>query len=69
MLLWFQAVGFSCIPKTRNKDGLVAIIFDKKEQDIKSKQTELVDALHKVFGSKPQFSVCVEGVRPLPDNK
>lgn len=65
----FKAIGYSCLPKSRNEDGLVAITIKKKETEVSAGQQLIVDSLFKMLGSKPQFSVCVEGIRPLPDDK
>ncbi|XP_060083541.1 nuclear pore complex protein Nup54-like [Ylistrum balloti] len=65
----FKAIGYSCLPKSRNEDGLVAITIKKKESEVSAGQQLIVDSLFKMLGSKPQYSVCVEGIRPLPDDK
>ncbi|XP_033743990.1 nuclear pore complex protein Nup54-like isoform X2 [Pecten maximus] len=65
----FKAIGYICLPKSRNEDGLVAITIKKKESEVSAGQQLIVDSLFKMLGSKPQYSVCVEGIRPLPDNK
>ncbi|KAI8510638.1 Nuclear pore complex protein Nup54, partial [Branchiostoma belcheri] len=65
----FKAVGYSCIPSARDEDGLVALDFNKKDQDVRNAQQQLVESLHKILGSKPTHSVNVETVRPLPGDK
>ncbi len=67
--LIFQAVGYSCLPSTRNKDGLVCINFKKKEAEIKANQQQVVDSLTKVMGNKPNMAICVETVKALPDDE
>ena len=57
------------MPTSKNKDGLVCIVFKKKESEIKLNQQQVVDSLQKVMGSKPNLAVCVEAVKPLPDDK
>lgn len=64
-----QAVGYSVMPTTKNRDGLVCITFNKKESDIKLNQQQVVDSLQKVMGNKPNLAVCVEAVKALPDDK
>eukprot|EP00058_Branchiostoma_floridae_P001530 XP_002587018.1 hypothetical protein BRAFLDRAFT_103834 [Branchiostoma floridae] len=53
----------------RDEDGLVALDFNKKDQDVRNAQQQLVETLHKILGSKPTHSVNVESVRPLPGDK
>lgn len=65
----FKAVGYSCLPSTRNKDGIVALVFNKKVEDVQLNQSQIVLILHKILGNKQNLTVCVEGVRPLPDDK
>lgn len=57
------------MPKAKNEDGFVAIIFNKKFEDIRKNQQQVVDTLSRAFGSKPNMSVCVEGVKQLPEDK
>ncbi|XP_047661326.1 nucleoporin p54 isoform X2 [Tachysurus fulvidraco] len=65
----FKAVGFSCIPSSKDEDGLVALAVNKKEVDIRSQQQHLVESLHKVLGGNPTLAVNVEGVKALPDDQ
>ncbi|KAK3555682.1 hypothetical protein QTP86_028641 [Hemibagrus guttatus] len=65
----FKAVGFSCIPSTKDEDGLVALALNKKEVDVRSQQQHLVESLHRVLGGIPTLSVNVEGVKALPDDQ
>lgn len=65
----FKAVGYSCLPSNKNRDGIVAIVLTKKVEEVQTNQSQIVLILHKILGNKPNLTVCVEGVRPLPDNK
>ncbi|XP_022079496.1 nuclear pore complex protein Nup54-like [Acanthaster planci] len=65
----FKTVGYSVKPTSKDEDGLVILHFKKKEEEIRSLQQQLVDALFKILGSKPTLSVCVEDVKQLPDDK
>ncbi len=56
------------MPTTKNKNGLVALVFKKKIAEVRTNQTQIVDNLHKIMGSKPTLAVCVEGVKSLPDD-
>ncbi|KAM6987027.1 nucleoporin p54 isoform 1-T1 [Aplochiton taeniatus] len=65
----FKAVGFSCVPGSKEEDGLVALALNKKEVEVRAQQQQLVESLHKVLGSNPTLSVNVEGVKALPDDQ
>ncbi|XP_071009540.1 nucleoporin p54 isoform X4 [Oncorhynchus clarkii lewisi] len=65
----FKAVGYSCIPGSKDEDGLVVLAFNKKEADVRSQQQQLVESLHKVLGGNQTLTVNVEGVKALPDDQ
>ncbi|XP_067136137.1 nucleoporin p54 isoform X2 [Centruroides vittatus] len=65
----FKAIGYNCLPPWKVEDGLVGLIFNKKESDIRNQQQQMVDSLHRLFGSKPTISVHVEGIKSQPDEK
>uniref|UniRef100_A0A3B1IQQ6 54 kDa nucleoporin n=1 Tax=Astyanax mexicanus TaxID=7994 RepID=A0A3B1IQQ6_ASTMX len=65
----FKAVGFSCIPSSKDEDGLVALALNKKEPDVRNLQQQLVESLHKILGGNPTLAVNVEGVKALPDDQ
>uniref|UniRef100_A0A8D0RD61 54 kDa nucleoporin n=2 Tax=Sus scrofa TaxID=9823 RepID=A0A8D0RD61_PIG len=65
----FKAVGYSCMPNNKDEDGLVVLVFNKKETDIRSQQQQLVESLHKVLGGNQTLTVNVEGIKTLPDDQ
>ncbi|XP_028929552.1 nucleoporin p54 isoform X2 [Ornithorhynchus anatinus] len=65
----FKAVGYSCMPNNKDEDGLVVLVFNRKETDIRSQQQQLVESLHKVLGGNQTLTVNVEGVKTLPDDQ
>lgn len=65
----FKAVGYSCIPVAKDEDGLVALVLNKKEPDLRAQQQQLVESLHKVLGSNQMLAVNVDGVKALPDDQ
>ncbi|GIY16176.1 nucleoporin p54 [Caerostris extrusa] len=65
----FKAVGYSCLPSAKPEDSLVGIVFNKKDQEIISQQQQVIDALHKCFGSKPTISVSIDGVKALTEDR
>ena len=66
---WLQAVGYSCMSTSKNRDGLVCINFKKTEAEIKQNQQQVVDSLQKLMGNRQNLAVCVEAVKALPDDK
>uniref|UniRef100_A0A8C5LWD2 54 kDa nucleoporin n=1 Tax=Leptobrachium leishanense TaxID=445787 RepID=A0A8C5LWD2_9ANUR len=65
----FKAVGYSCIPSNKDEDGLVALVVNKKESDVRALQQQLVESLHKVLGSNQTLTVNVEGVKTMHDEQ
>lgn len=56
------------MPNNKDEDGLVVLVFNKKETDIRSQQQQLVESLHKVLGGNQTLTVNVEGIETLPDD-
>ncbi|XP_072228470.1 nucleoporin p54 isoform X6 [Leuresthes tenuis] len=65
----FKAVGYSCVPISKDEDGLVVLVLNKKEADVRAQQQHLVESLHKVLGSNQTLTVNVEGVKSLPNDQ
>ncbi|XP_016530253.1 nucleoporin p54 isoform X2 [Poecilia formosa] len=65
----FKAVGYSCVPVSKDEDGLVVLVLNKKEPDVRAQQQQLVESLHKVLGSNQILTVNVEGVKALPNDQ
>lgn len=65
----FKAVGYSRLGGRDDKDGHVAIMFNKSEQDIKTNQQVLQTSLHGLLGNKPNLAVNIESVKAVSDNK
>ena len=57
------------MPNNKDEDGLVVLVFNKKEIDIQSQQQQLVESLHKVLGGNQTLTVNVEGIKTLPDDQ
>ncbi|XP_023136655.2 nucleoporin p54 isoform X3 [Amphiprion ocellaris] len=65
----FKAVGYSCVPVSKDEDGLVVLVLNKKEADVRAQQQQLVESLHKVLGSNQTLTVNVDGVKALPSDQ
>lgn len=57
------------MPNNKDEDGLVVLVFNRKEADIRSQQQQLVESLHKVLGGNQTLTVNVEGVKTMPDDQ
>ncbi|XP_073334588.1 nucleoporin p54 isoform X2 [Pagrus major] len=65
----FKAVGYSCVPVSKDEDGLVVLLLNKKEADVRVQQQHLVESLHKILGSNQTLTVNVDGVKALPNDQ
>ncbi|XP_039256690.1 nuclear pore complex protein Nup54-like [Styela clava] len=66
----FKAVGYSCLPKTKDDEGLLAIVVNKKESEITSVGNDKISSvIHGILESKPNLSVKVDSVRSLPGDR
>lgn len=65
----FKVIGYSRLPTASNEDGHLSIEIKKKESEVRALQQGLVDALHKCLGSKTTLMVCIEGIKPLPEDR
>lgn len=62
-------MGYSCVPVTKDEDGLVVLVLTKKEADVRAQQQHLVESIHKILGNNQTLSVNVEGVKALPNDQ
>ncbi|KFV02912.1 Nuclear pore complex protein Nup54, partial [Tauraco erythrolophus] len=65
----FKAVGYSLMHNKKDEDGFVALVFNRKEIDIRSQQQQLVESLHKILGGNQALTVNVESVKTIPDDQ
>lgn len=64
-----QALGYSCVPVSKDEDGLVVLILNKKEADVRTQQQQLVESLHKILGNNQMLSVNIDCVKALPNDQ
>jgi len=58
------------MPATRNEDGLVALTVERKMSEVCDNQQGIVDALQRIISNNQANTfVCIDGIRPLLDNK
>ncbi|KAH8024928.1 hypothetical protein HPB51_002342 [Rhipicephalus microplus] len=65
----FKAIGYSRLPQAKPEDGLLALLFEKKLEDVQPMQAQLVEGLQRALGNKPNVAVCVEGLKSLEANR
>ncbi|XP_046652113.1 nuclear pore complex protein Nup54-like [Daphnia pulicaria] len=65
----FKAIGYSKLPQGKNEDGIIVLLFNKPETDIRRDQAQLVSVITTALGNKPNLNVSVEGVSGLDTNK
>ena len=64
-----QAVGYSFVPKSKDVDGLLALIINKPLTNPEQDQKAVMDELNKLTTTMPQLSFIVDSIRSIPDNK
>lgn len=57
------------MPRSKDEDGLVALITNKSLTDLQNNQQASVNFLSGLLGNAPALTVCVDSVRELPDKK
>ncbi|XP_059061208.1 LOW QUALITY PROTEIN: probable nucleoporin Nup54 [Achroia grisella] len=65
----FKAVGYSRLGGREDKDGHVAMLFNKPEQDIKNNQQALTNSLSNLLGNKPNLVVNIDAVKAVSESK
>lgn len=65
----FKAVGYSKLSGLEDKDGHVAMLFNKSNQDIKNNQQALINSLQNLLGNKPNLAVNIDSVEGVSENK
>jgi len=57
------------MPSSDNAEGLVALTFNKKEEEIRNQQAQLITSLNMVLGNKPNLTLTIEGMKPISETK
>lgn len=63
----FKAVCYSCLPKYKDEDGLVALYIDKPDKEVSQTRDSVLTSLQSVIANS-NVTVVIEGIRALPDN-
>jgi nuclear pore complex protein Nup54 len=64
----FKAIGYNRLPGKDNKLGLVALKFNKPATQIKDQESQLIQKLSQLFGSRPNMMVHIDSTKPITDN-
>ncbi|KAL4706867.1 hypothetical protein ACJJTC_010101 [Scirpophaga incertulas] len=65
----FKAVGYSRLGGREDKDGHVAMLFSKPEQEIKNNQQAFITSLSGLLGNKPNLVVNIDSVKAVSETK
>ncbi|XP_078044647.1 nuclear pore complex protein Nup54 isoform X2 [Augochlora pura] len=65
----FKAIGYSRMPEADNNDGLVVFCFNKKKNDIKEGETQLIAFMNNVLGNKPNLSLTIDNIKATGEEK
>ncbi|CAF0749343.1 unnamed protein product [Didymodactylos carnosus] len=65
----FKTYSYSVRPRTRDEDGLVALILNQKIADVIKVKDKIIENLHRLFNNNPNCLIELEGLSPLADDK
>ncbi|XP_065583346.1 nuclear pore complex protein Nup54-like [Artemia franciscana] len=65
----FKSVLYIPIPETKDEEGLVALIIQKKASDVSQNQASLVSVIQQALGNRPGLLVSVISVSPVGETK
>lgn len=57
------------MPKSKDEDGLVALVINKPLVNAEQDQKAIMDELNKLVAGAQQLSFIADSIRQLPDNK
>ncbi|XP_055387489.1 probable nucleoporin Nup54 [Condylostylus longicornis] len=63
----FKTIGYSRKPGKDNKLGLVALVINKPESEIKNQQQQLITSLNQILGNKPNLTVKFDSIKQLEE--
>jgi len=65
----FKAMGYSRMPESRDKDGLVYLQIDKKLEIVKAHQQEFLGELQNILGNQLNLMIKIDNLIELPEDK
>lgn len=65
----FKAIGYNKMPGKDNKAGLVLLVVNKSETDVKNQKDQLVAQLNQIFGNRPNIIVNVDSIEARSEAK
>ncbi|KAL3280106.1 hypothetical protein HHI36_017612 [Cryptolaemus montrouzieri] len=64
-----KAVGYNIIIDADNSEGLVMMMFNKKESEIRTQKDAIVNGIGGILGNKPNLTVTVDNIRSMNENQ
>ena len=64
----FKTIGYSLKTNYKDEDGIICLIFNQKEQNVKTNQKNIQDTLHKIFDSNQALSIVIDSIKPLSED-
>jgi len=61
----FKAVAYSAMPKHDNKDGLVSLMFKKKQSEVEAGKPQIISSISQILGNKPNLTVSIEAIKAV----
>ena len=65
----FKTIGYSCKPLYKNEDGLVSLLINQKDTQVRSNQKNVTDTLFKIFNSDQSLLVRVDAIKQITEDK
>lgn len=66
----FQTYSYSVRPRSRDEDGLVTLVFNRKVADVVRDKDKTLETLHRnCFSNNPNCIIDLEGISPLADDR
>lgn len=63
----FKSISYNCKPQYKNEDGLVCLVINQKEDQVRTNEKNITDVLHKTFNSDASLTVKVESIKASDD--
>lgn len=63
----YKAIGYVVMPGEDNSQGIVKLIFNKKELDLSNQKEALINGILGILGNKPTLSIHINQIKALND--
>lgn len=65
----FKAISYFVIPQMDNADGLVKLVFNKKESELSAQKATIISGFNGILGNKPNLTVNIVHVKAVSDTE